>query len=66
MVCGGGDDDANVDNNDDDSKDRYDHDDDNEGDKQQQMSHKILMYNLPVQAQIFRPFFVIFSSKAHT
>ena len=44
---------------------RYDqHDDDNEDDKQWQMSHK--MYNLPVQTQIFCPFFVIFSSKAHT
>jgi hypothetical protein len=65
MVCSGGGGDDNDDNNDDDSKDRYDHDNYKEGDKQQQMAHKILMYNLPVQAQTFRPF-TIFSSKAHT
>ena len=59
----------NIDDDDDDdndSKDRYDHDDDNEDDKQWKMSHKIIMYNLPVQTQIFCSFFVIYSSKAHT
>jgi len=48
------------------NKVRYARDDDNEDNKQGQMSHKILMHNLPAQTQIFRPFFVIFSSQVHT